>query len=231
MVDGKRCILIIDDEVKMVRALKDFLQANQFYIMEANDGERGLEIYYEYAREIDLILLDVMMPIYDGYEVLAELRKNYSLTPIIMLTAREGERDQIKGLENGADDYIIKNFSPTLLLARIDAVLRRVGKGNVSELQCSDMRMNITTRECFLKDNEIELTKKEFDLLYCLVNNQGIAFTREQLLNDVWGYDYEGEDRTIDTYIKQIRAKIKESRNVIRTVHGIGYRLEVGHED
>ncbi len=231
MVNGKRCILIVDDEARMVRVLKDFLQANHFHIMEAHNGEEALAVYYANTTQIDLILLDVMMPIYSGYEVLMEIRKNEMTTPVIMLTAREGEEDQIRGLKNGADDYIIKNFSPTVLLARIETVLRRLGKDTNSELICGDMSINVSTRECYANGERIELTKREFDLLYFLMMNHSLAFTRDQLLNDVWGYDFEGEDRTVDTYIKQVRVKMKRSANKIVTVYGIGYKYEVNHEN
>ncbi|MFI3177450.1 MAG: response regulator transcription factor [Eubacteriales bacterium] len=227
MIDGKRCILLVDDEEKMVRVLKDFLQANQFHIMQAYNGEEALACYYDHHTEIDLVLLDVMMPICNGFQVLKEIRQNESMTPVIMLTAREGEEDQIRGLQNGVDDYILKSFSPTILLARIETVLRRAGKDYASELTCGDTSIRVSTRRCCIHEKEIELTKREFDLLYYLMLNPAIAFTRDQLLNDVWGYNYEGEDRTVDTYVKQLRAKIRTSGNRISTVYGIGYKYEV----
>lgn len=227
MIGGKRCILIADDEPKMVRVLTDFLSASGFQILQAFDGEDALDQYYKHNAEIDLVLLDVMMPKADGFQVLKEIRESQSLTPVMMLTAREGEYDQIKGLELGADDYMLKSFSPTILLARIETMLRRVGKGGASDLIYGNIVVNISARTTKVDGKEIELTRREFDLLHYLLRNQKLTLTREQLLNDVWGYDFPGESRIVDTYIKQLRSKLKTSDGQIKTVHGVGYKFEV----
>lgn len=225
MIDNKRCILIADDEVKMVRALKDFFKANHFHVLEAFDGEQALAIYYEYSTQIDLILLDVMMPIYDGFTVLKELRNNHSLTPIIMITARGEEYDQLHGFQCGADDYMAKPFSPSLLLARIEAVLKRVGKGASSELNIGGILLNTTKRSVLCEGQELDLTKREFDLLFYFMINLSLTFTREQILNNVWGYDFDGNIRTIDTHVKQLRVKLRDKGAYIKTVHRVGYQF------
>ncbi|MCD7722971.1 MAG: response regulator transcription factor [Clostridiales bacterium] len=226
MVGNKRCILIADDERKMVYALKDFFKANRFYVIEAYDGDDAVEKYWENSTEIDLVLLDVMMPGKDGFEVLRELRENASLVPVIMLTARGAEYDQINGLNSGADDYIQKPFSPTVLLARVEAVLRRFGKAGENEIVAGDITINAVRRSVYVKGEEIELTRREYDLLMFFLNNQSITFTRDQILNNVWGYDFEGGERTVDTHIKQLRIKLKSTADYIRTIHCVGYRFE-----
>ncbi len=216
-----------DDEVKMVRALRDFLSAHGFYVYEAYDGERALELYYEHSTKIDLLLLDVMMPKVDGFEVLNELRQNHILTPVIMVTARGEDYDQLRGFESGADDYVTKPFSPTLLMARIESVLRRVGKSVDSELYLGNMKIDNARRSVHLSGREIELTKREFDLLFFFASNENRILTREQLLNGVWGYNFEGDIRTVDTHVKQLRIKLGEDSSSIKTVYGVGYKLEV----
>lgn len=225
MFDDKRCILVADDEVKMVRALCDLLRASDFKIIEAYDGEEALDKFYEYNSQIDLILLDVMMPKADGFEVAREIRESRSLTPIIMLTARGEEYDQLKGFHCGVDDYISKPFSPSLLLARIDAVLRRYGKEYDKDIEAHGLKINTTRHTAVLNGKELELTRREYDLLYFLVLNQGIIFTREQLLDNVWGFDFDGSARTVDTHIKQLRIKLGDFAEHIKTVHCVGYQF------
>ncbi len=227
MKNEKRCILIVDDEQKMVRALKDLLRANGFDVLEAYDGEEALSIYYEHNSIIDLILLDVMLPKLDGFAVLNDIRTNFSLTPVIMLTARDAEYDQLKGLQCGADDYITKNFSPTILLARIETVLRRVGKGISGETQQGDIVINTISHTAFCAGHEIILTRREFELLHFLMLHPSQTLTREQLLNSVWGYNFTGEIRTVDTHIKQLRIKLNSTQTLIKTVHGVGYKFEL----
>lgn len=231
MVDNKRCILIVDDEVRMVRGLKDFLMANQFHILEAYDGEEALSVYYNYSSQIDLILLDVMMPKYDGFEVLADLRDNGSMVPVVMLTARGEEYDQLQGFRQGADDYMTKPFSPSLLLAHIESILRRMGKDEVTEIAEVGIKLNPVKRFCSADGKRLELTKREFDLLYFLILNKGLTFTREQILNSVWGYEFEGNIRTVDTHVKQLRVKLRGKAGYIQTVHKVGYRFEVLDEN
>ncbi len=227
MVASKRCVLVADDEMKMVRALKDLLIANDFEVMEAYDGNQALDMFYSNNATVDLVLLDVMMPGMDGFAVLADLRDNNSLVPVIMLTARGEEYDQVKGFSSGADDYIKKPFSPSLLLARIESILRRVGKDSQSDICKGDIVLNATTRTATNKQILLELTKREFDLLLFLMSNPSAIFSREQLLDNVWGYDFDGDMRTIDTHIKQLRIKLGENSGYIKTVHRVGYKFEV----
>lgn len=231
MIDNKRCILIADDEHRMMRAVKDFLVAQNFYIIEAFDGEEALNQYYKYNKNIDLILLDIMMPFYNGIEVLKKLRMEWCLTPVIMLTARGEEYDQVAGFEAGADDYITKPFSPTLLLLRIEAMLKRTGKGIHDELVGGEIMMNLALRTATCNKEKMELTKREFDLLSFFISNKNLIFTREQLLNSVWGFDFDGDCRTVDTHVKQLRIKLGTLSYYIKTVHRIGYKFEVNDEN
>lgn len=226
MLNDKRCVLIVDDDTRILRSLKDFLKSNKFHILEATDGRMALDIFYENNTKIDLILLDVMMPIMDGFAVLKEIRET-SLIPVIMLTAKGEEYDQLNGFEKGADDYIPKPFSPSLLLARMEAILRRVGKNEVSELTAGGISVNTLKRTVTVDKTHIELTPREFDLLYYFLLNQGLTLAREQILNAVWGYDFEGDIRTVDTHIKQLRVKIAGYAHYIRTIHRVGYQFEV----
>ncbi len=227
MINNKICILIVDDETRMLRGLKDFLVANKYHILIAENGQEALDIFYENNNIIDLILLDVMMPILNGYDVLKDIRANKNSVPVIMLTALGEEFSQLSGFEKGADDYIVKPYSLSILLARIEAVLKRSGKTEAGDIILENLKINSSKRMFFLDDTEIDLTKREFDLLLFLMNNQTRIFSREQLLNSVWGYDFDGDFRTVDTHIKQIRIKLLDSAKYIKTVHGVGYKLEV----
>lgn len=226
MFEKKHCILIADDEQKMVRALTDLFSAKGYRVIPAYDGEETLDKYLEHSTEIDLLLLDVMMPKLDGFEVVREIRDTQSLVPIIMLTARGEEYDQLKGFSYGVDDYISKPFSPLVLLARVESVLRRVGKDVQSRITVGCLSVDSSNRRAFVDGEEIELTRREYDLLFFLVTNKSIIFTREQLLNNVWGFDYEGSLRTVDTHIKQLRMKLGKAGEYIKTVHCIGYQFE-----
>ncbi len=230
MVGSKRCILVVDDEPKMIRAIQDFLNVHEFVVIPAFNGQEALDVYYEHNADIDLVLLDVMMPIYNGYEVLEDIRRNHSLTPVILLTARGEEYDQVKGFQAGADDYITKPFSPSLLLARIESLLRRVGKTTHGELVRGRIVLNTTNRSVSCSGNPIQLTKREFELLFFFLSNPSLIFTRDQILNSVWGYDFEGDSRTVDTHVKQLRVKLQEDACYIKTVHRIGYQFEVPNE-
>jgi DNA-binding response OmpR family regulator len=225
MLDGKPCILIVDDEAKITRALKDFFNARGYRTFEAFDGGEALDVFYEHNTKIDLLLLDVMMPVADGFSVLKEIRRD-SNVPAVMLTARAEEYDQIAGFKHGADDYIPKPFSTSLLLARVEAVLKRAGKGQSGDIEIGSLRLSPARRSVFLGEKRVELTPKEFDLLYCLITNRNRALTREQILNEVWGYEFEGDARTVDTHIKQLRGKLETVGEYIRTIHRIGYRFE-----
>lgn len=227
MIDSQKCVLIIDDEVKMTRALTDFFKANNYFVLEAHDGESALSIFYEYGNQIDIILLDVMLPKVDGFSVLEEIRSASPFLPVIMLTAKTEECDQLRGFAKGADDYVTKPFSPTLLLARTEAALRRFGKQTQREISIGEIIIRPMERTVVLDSEILELTRREYDLLYFLVINKSLPFTREQLLNHVWGYDFEGSLRTVDTHIRQLRAKFGKYADYIKTIHCVGYQFEV----
>ncbi|MBP3699208.1 MAG: response regulator transcription factor [Oscillospiraceae bacterium] len=227
MIDNKRCILIADDEPKMVRALRDFFRANGFFVLEAKNGIEAFDVFCAHTNEIDIILLDVMMPEQDGLTTLKEIREASSLIPVILLTAKGEEYDQLSGFSSGADDYITKPFSPSLLMARVEAVLRRFGKDAQKDIVAGELTVNAMTRTVYLSGKELDLTRREYDLLYYLIVNRSLTFSREQLLNNVWGYDSEGGYRTVDTHIRQLRNKLGECADYIKTVHCVGYQFEV----
>lgn len=231
MIENKRCILIADDEPKMIRALRDFFNANGFYVLEAENGVKAFELFYEHTNEIDIILLDVMMPEQDGLTTLKEIREAASLIPVILLTAKGGEYDQLSGFSNGADDYVTKPFSPSLLMARVEAVLRRFGKDTQKDMLAGELSINAMTRTVYLSGEELDLTRREYDLLYYLMVNQSLTLPREQLLNNVWGYDFEGGCRTVDTHIRQLRSKLGHCADYIKTIHCVGYQFEVQNEN
>lgn len=216
-------ILIVEDESRMRRLISDYLKREGYSIIEAEDGKKAMEIFN--AEEIDLIVLDIMMPEYDGWTVCREIRKT-SKTPIIMLTARSEESDELFGFELGADEYITKPFSPKVLVARVKALLRRTYVED-TKLSYDGLEIDINGHRVFMDGKEIEMTPKEYELLYFMVQNQGTALTREQILNGVWGYDYYGDLRTVDTHIKRLRIKMKSKNSYIQTVRGLGYRFEV----
>lgn len=216
-------ILIVDDESRIRRMLHDFLKNYGYNILEASNGREALDIYFENNNKIDLVLLDVMMPELDGFETLKEIRE-YSLVPVVMLTAKSEESDEYSGLKCGADDYISKPFSPTILLARIENILRRTKKLDSEILDFGDLSINISSNEVLVDGNAIILTPKEFDLILYLVQNKNIVLKRQIILDSVWNYNYEGDERTVDTHIKQLRSKI--GKDYIKTVHGIGYKFK-----
>lgn len=231
MIDNKCCILIADDEPKMVRALRDFFKANGFHVLEANNGVEAFDLFGKYTNKIDIILLDVMMPVQDGLATLKEIRDASSLIPVILLTAKGEEYDQLSGFSNGADDYITKPFSPSLLMARVEAVLRRFGKDLQKDIAVGKLSISAVNRVALLDGSELDLTRREYDLLYFLVVNRSLTFSREQLLNNVWGYDFEGGYRTVDTHIRQLRNKLGGCADYIKTIHCVGYQFEVQNED
>jgi len=231
MNENKRCILVADDEPKMVRALRDFFRASGFYVLEAKDGVETLNVFFENSSIIDIVLLDVMMPRQDGLTTLKQIREASFLTPVILLTAKGEEYDQLSGFSCGADDYITKPFSPSLLMARVEAVLRRFGKDTQSDLVAGQLSINATTRTIYLSGKALELTRREYDLLYYLAVNRGLTFSREQLLDHVWGYDFEGGYRTVDTHIRQLRGKLGDCADYIKTIHCVGYQFEVANEN
>lgn len=223
---GKTKILVVDDESRMRKLIRDFLEREGYQILEAADGIDAMDIFYE-NRDIALMILDVMMPRMDGWEVCREVRKN-STMPIMMLTARSEERDELKGFELGVDEYIAKPFSPKILVARVNAVLKRVnGLAAEGNITIGGIEINKTAHLVQVDGQEIDLSVKEFELLLYFVENQRIALTREKILNNVWNYDYFGDARTIDTHVKKLRSKLGEKGNYIKTIWGMGYKFEV----
>ena len=222
-------ILVVDDESRMRKLVRDFLEKKNFQVLEAGDGEEAMDIFYE-EKDIALILLDVMMPKMDGWEVCREIRKN-SKVPIIMLTARGDERDELLGFDLGVDEYISKPFSPKILVARVEAILRRTGQdagGDV--LSAGGIVVDKAAHQASVDGEPMELSFKEFELLTYFLENQGIALSREKILNSVWNYDYFGDARTIDTHVKKLRSKMGAKGEYIKTVWGMGYKFEVDEQ-
>ena len=221
----KGTILVVDDESRMRKLVRDFLVKQDFEVLEAGDGEEALDIFYE-TKEIDLLILDVMMPRLDGWEVCREIRKQ-SKVPIIMLTARGDERDELLGFELGVDEYISKPFSPKILVARVEAILRRTNAGTADVLAAGGIEVNKAAHIATIDGEPMELSYKEFELHTYFLENQGIALSREKILNSVWNYDYFGDARTIDTHVKKLRSKMGKNGEYIKTIWGMGYKFEV----
>ena len=219
-------ILVVDDESRMRKLVKDFLTKKNFQVLEAGNGEEAMDIFYE-EKDIALIILDVMMPKMDGWEVCREIRKN-SKVPIIMLTARSDERDELLGFDLGVDEYISKPFSPKILVARVEAILRRTGQNNPEDvISAGGIVIDTAAHLATVDGKPMELSFKEFELLTYFLENQGIALSREKILNSVWNYDYFGDARTIDTHVKKLRSKMGDKGEYIKTVWGMGYKFEV----
>ena len=219
-------ILVVDDEARMRKLIKDFLAAKGYSIIEAEDGEKALQIFEENQSKIDLILLDVMMPKLDGWSVLRQIRQT-SKVPIIMLTARGEEQDELFGFELGVDEYISKPFSPKILVARVEAILKRT-KGDQKEIKdYGGIQVDKEGRTVSVDGKLIELSLREYELLAYLVENENIALSRDKILNNVWNYDYYGDSRTIDSHVKKIRHKLGKKGKYIKTIRGVGYKFEV----
>ena len=222
----EKCILIVDDELRMRKLIKDFLTAKGFSILEAEDGEKALEVYENNKNKINLILLDVMMPKLDGWSVLRQIRQE-SKVPIVMLTARGEEQDELFGFELGVDEYISKPFSPKILVARVEAILKRTNQ-KVKEIKTYDgIEIDKEGRTVKVDGKLVELSLREYELLAYLVDNENIALSRDKILNNVWNYDYYGDSRTIDSHIKKIRHKLGKKGKYIETIRGIGYKFEI----
>lgn len=219
-------ILVVDDEARMRKLVKDFLTIKGYQVIEAGDGEEAVEIFFQ-QKDIALILLDVMVPKMDGWEVLKTIRL-HSKVPIIMLTARGEERDELQGFDLGVDEYISKPFSPKILVARVEALLRRSNRVVGEVMNVGGIEINKAAHQVTIDGKPIELSYKEFELLTYFVENQGIALSREKILNNVWNYDYFGDARTIDTHVKKLRSKLGEKGDYIKTIWGMGYKFEVG---
>ena len=219
-------VLVVDDEERMRKLIKDFLKAKGYNILEAEDGEKALDIFEENKSKIGLILLDVMMPKLDGWSVLRQIRQN-SKVPIIMLTARSEEQDELFGFELGVDEYISKPFSPKILVARVEAILKRIN-GNKTEIKdYNGIEIDEAGRTVTVDGKPVELSLREYELLKYLLDNENIALSRDKILSNVWNYDYYGDSRTIDSHIKKIRHKLGKKGKYIKTMRGIGYKFEL----
>lgn len=217
-------ILVVDDESRMRKLVGDFLTKKGYEVIEAENGEQAVDIFFQ-NKNISLIVLDVMMPKMDGWQVCREIRQ-YSKVPIIMLTAKSDEKDELLGFELGVDEYISKPFSPKILVARVEAILRRA---NVVEdvLSVGGILLDLEAHQVKIDGEAVDLSYKEFELLTYFVKNRGVALSREKILNNVWNYDYFGDARTIDTHVKKLRSKLGDKGDYIKTIWGMGYKLEV----
>ncbi len=219
-------MLVVDDESRMRKLVKDFLTRSGYEVLEAANGEEAIDVFFT-VKDIELVILDVMMPKMDGWQVCKEIR-THAKTPIIMLTARGDERDELLGFELGVDEYITKPFSPKILVARVEAILRRTNaKAGDETVSVGGITINKTAHIVKVDDKEIELSFKEFELLAYFIENRGIALSREKILNNVWNYDYFGDARTIDTHVKKLRSKLGDKGDYIKTIWGMGYKFEV----
>lgn len=222
-------ILVVDDEARMRKLVKDFLSKSGYEVLEAEEGSQALDIFFE-QNDIALIILDVMMPKMDGWQTCREIRQ-YSKVPIIMLTAKSDERDELQGFQLGVDEYISKPFSPKILVARVEAILRRTNQlAEEEKLEAGGIVLDKAAHSVTIDDRPIDLSYKEFELLAYFLENKGIALSREKILNNVWNYDYFGDARTIDTHVKKLRSKMGEKGDLIKTIWGMGYKLSVDDE-
>ena len=219
-------ILVVDDESRMRKLVKDFLTKKGFTVIESGDGEEAVDKFFE-VKDIALIILDVMMPKMDGWQVCREIRQ-YSRVPIIMLTAKSDEKDELQGFDLGVDEYITKPFSPKILVARVEAILRRSNVLAADDtMEAGGIELNKAAHEVLIDGKSVELSYKEFELLAYFMSNQGVALSRERILNNVWNYDYFGDARTIDTHVKKLRSKLGAKGEYIKTIWGMGYKFEV----
>ncbi len=218
-------ILVVDDESRIRKLLKDFLGQKGFVVIEAEDGKKALNIFEEKSKEIDMILLDVMMPNMDGWSTLREIRKISKVVPVIMITARGEEHDELFGYELGVDQYISKPFSPKILVARVEALLKRTKQDEDVNIEYEGILINSKARTILIDEKNVDFTLMEYELLKYLILNKNIALSRDKIINDVWEYDYYGETRTIDSHIKKIRKKLGKKGSLIQTIRGVGYKF------
>lgn len=216
-------ILVVDDEQRMRKLVRDFLVKKNFIVLEASNGEEAIDIFFK--EKIGLVILDIMMPKMDGWAVCREIRQ-YSKVPIVMLTAKSGERDELLGFELGVDEYISKPFSPKILVARVEALLRRASVIGDDVVEIGGIKLDKNAHEVTIDGKKLELSFKEFELLAYFIDNKGIALSREKILNNVWNYDYYGDARTIDTHVKKLRSKMGDKGSYIKTIWGMGYKFE-----
>lgn len=219
-------ILMVDDEARMRKLVRDFLSRSGYDVLEAGDGQEALDVFFD-NQDIKLVILDVMMPKMDGYQVCEEIRR-YSKVPIIMLTAKSDERDELRGFDLGVDEYVTKPFSPRTLVARVEAILRRTAASgsDTQRIELGGIVLDKAAHSVTIDGKDVELSFKEFELLEYFMENNGIALSREKILNNVWNYDYYGDARTIDTHVKKLRSKLGEKGNLIKTIWGMGYKFE-----
>jgi two-component system response regulator ResD len=217
-------ILVVDDEERMRKLVRDFLVRDHFEVVEAGDGQEALDVFFA-QKDIALIILDVMMPRLDGWQTAKEIRQ-YSKVPIIMLTAKSDESDELRGFDAGIDEYVTKPFSPRTLVARVEAILRRTAGPSENKLSMGGIVVDKTAHTVTIDDKPIDLSFKEFELITYFMENNGIALSREKILNNVWNYDYFGDARTIDTHVKKLRSKMGEKGDLIKTIWGMGYKFE-----
>ncbi len=218
-------VLVVDDESRMRKLVKDFLSKKNFEVLEAENGEQAVDIFFN-NKEIALLILDVMMPKMDGWQVCREIRQ-YSKVPIIMLTAKSDEKDELLGFELGVDEYISKPFSPKILVARVEAILRRANVLEEGIIDVGGIILDKAAHQVKIDGENLDLSYKEFELLTYFITNQGVALSRERILNNVWNYDYFGDARTIDTHVKKLRSKMGSKGDYIKTIWGMGYKFEV----
>lgn len=218
-------ILVVDDESRMRKLVHDFLAKSNYEVIEAENGEVAVDLFFE-QKDIALVILDVMMPKMDGWQVCREIRQ-YSTVPIIMLTAKSDERDELLGFELGVDEYISKPFSPKILVARVEAILRRAGNTAAEVTEIGGIVLDKSAHQVLIDGASVDLSVKEFELLAYFISNKGVALSRERILNNVWNYDYFGDARTIDTHVKKLRSKMGEKGDYIKTIWGMGYKFEV----
>ncbi len=229
MKEGKYVILAVEDDPKLAGALKEFFVANQYEVINAESGEAALEVFFHSNHEIDIILLDVMLPNMDGYEVLKTIRE-YSAVPIIMTTSKESESEQLEGLKNGADNYITKPYRLSVLKAHVEVLLNRI-MGKDRFFRAGKLKVDALAQKVYLEEEELLLTPKEFALLIYFIKNEHVVLNRDGILDAVWGFDYEGDIRTIDTLVKQLRKKITDECPYIHSVYGVGYYFEVDENE
>ena len=220
-----KTILIADDESRIRKLVKDYLNQKGYLVLEAENGQQAVQLLKK-TPSISLVILDIMMPVMDGYEACREIRR-FSQVPVLMLTAKGEESDELEGFDCGADDYIAKPFSPRILTARVDAILRRKEEAPQGTLEAGGIRVDVAAHQVFSGEQLLELSGKEFELLEYFLRNRGIALTRESILSQVWNFEFFGDSRTIDTHVKKLRAKLGEKGDYIKTIWGLGYKFEV----
>ena len=226
MRNDRRVVLMVEDDNKLREVLTKFLSRNDYEVLAAENGKVGLKLFYENSKNLDIVLLDGMLPDIDGVDVLKEIRE-HSQVPVIMLTARESEEDQLNGLNNGADNYITKPFLMKVLLVHMDKLIQRNGNEDTDVIEKGALKLEKQFRKAYINGEFVDTTPKEFDLLVYMCENEKVVLKRENILDAVWGFDYDGDMRTVDTLVKQLRKKMTDKYPYITSVYGVGYRFEV----